>query len=96
MAKHQKRKQRKKEKPEVVEKNISERGWLLPLSSEDRKSFSHLVIGKAKCNECNELIHVQNDSGLEGAPNWDYFVNHFQVNSKSFCFGSEKRLQQAS
>lgn len=61
-----------------------------PLSLENRKKYSHLVVGEAICPVCNQIdIAVVNDQGHRG---YDYFENHYPKDGKNLCKGSEKML----
>lgn len=94
MAKHQRRKAKKKAKQNTAEITLPKRDDVTLLDKEERELFSPYIIGQALCLRCHQMVHVHNDDGAPGDPAWDRFVNHVMPGAQTLCTGSEEYLQK--
>ena len=63
-----------------------------PISPEERKRFSNMVIGKAICPICGQEAKVVNDQGEQGNPFFNYLEDHSMHCCSDLCGGSEQML----
>lgn len=94
MAKHQKRKAKKKVKQDTAVITLPKRDGVTLLDEEERELFSPYIIGQAPCLRCRQMVHVHNDDAIQGNPVWDRFVNHVMLGAQTLCTGSEEYLQK--
>jgi len=65
-----------------------------PLSEEEQKKYSDMVVGKTTCICCHqEGIFVLNDNGRDGNSVFNYLENHqTEYHGDELCYGSEQRV----